>query len=313
MTGTEHYGFRNHVWDVDLLVLINARKITFAIEVLYLFASVSIKLSILLFYLRLAKGILPRGFIHATWAMGIFVVAYWITTVVSLFLTCRPLASFWWRISPIWRLENHYACYNEGAGILSVSSISALQDFLIALLPTLVFARLPMPMRQKIALGVVFGIGIFLCVAGVMRVVYVKEVFYDTYDVTWTLYLVWLWMIIEVLLGPVVASAPALRVLFFHYVRPRLGSYYTGSHEMGSHADEFGNTLATDASHNRNRDSMREGAHVLPEEEDYPPSEPSPAVTMSPKTDAPDDGWYHTMPNSGIPDRRSYAEKFQRP
>lgn len=292
---SEHYGFRNHVWDIAYTRLIDTRKITFSLELLYLCASVIIKISILLFYRRLAKGILPKAFIYATWAIAAFIIAYFIAALITLFFTCRPFNGFWWRIDPFWRLAHPDACIDEGLAIVIVGSISALHDFLIALLPTVVFARLPMPTRQKIALGAVFGFSFLICLAGVLRIVYVKRVFFDTYDATWALYKVWIWTVVEIMLGPIVASAPALRVLLCHYIQPYFsyGYSYSISHEMTTHA--------TDASHSRIRDSLREGAQIIPDEEDFPPSQPA---TASSDRVHPDDVWIHTMPDSGIPSRK---------
>lgn len=40
----------------------------------------------------------------------------------------------------------------------------------------------------------------------------------DTYDVTWYAYYGWIWTVIEVDLGVVCASAPALRIFFRHWL-----------------------------------------------------------------------------------------------
>lgn len=102
-----------------------------------------------------------------------------------------------------------------------------LQDFLVALLPTIFFFRLEIPIRQKIALVSVFAVGFFLCAAGIVRMVWVWRVYNQTYDVTWLGWEGWLWTNIEVTLGIVVASAPALKVFFTSLLDGNYGSYYS--------------------------------------------------------------------------------------
>ncbi|KAB8737498.1 hypothetical protein FH972_026457 [Carpinus fangiana] len=304
---SESYGGRKHIWDIldpsNLSPLFDARKITFANELLYLFASVGIKLSVLLFYRRLADGILPKAFIWAIYGIAAFVLAYFVTTVISLFFTCQPLEGFWLRILPQWRQAHPGACISEGAAVLAISSISALQDFLVALLPTLLFARLPMPRKQKIALGAVFGFSFFLCVAGILRIVYVKRVFYDTYDVTWQLYDVWLWMIVEVLLGPICASAPALRVLFFRYVLPRIGVEYSITGDMSSHG--HGSAYISN-----NRASVRDETYVQVGEDDSVLTQGGPAANTKRTSrfggkcpTSAEEGWFHTMKDTEYNDQ----------
>lgn len=57
--------------------------------------------------------------------------------------------------------------------------------------------------------------------------IYVWKIFNDTYDVTWMSWEGWLWTNIEVCLGIVVASAPALKVFFRSLLDGAYGSYYT--------------------------------------------------------------------------------------
>lgn len=50
-----------------------------------------------------------------------------------------------------------------------------------------------------------------------MRIVYVRRLFYTSYDVTWIGYQIWLWTSIETSLGIVCASGPALKIFFRRY------------------------------------------------------------------------------------------------
>lgn len=51
-----------------------------------------------------------------------------------------------------------------------------------------------------------------------MRITYIYEIFYKTYDVTWATGPAWLWTGLEATLGVICASVPALKVFFPKYL-----------------------------------------------------------------------------------------------
>ena len=121
------------------------------------------KISILLFYRRLADGTISPTFRISVLTSIAFVAAYIIVFIVTPLLGCRPLNAFWRSVTIAW-LETHvegvdWVCFNEGASDLAASVISMIQDFLACGMPILLFWKLRLPRRQKIALGAIFGVG----------------------------------------------------------------------------------------------------------------------------------------------------------
>ncbi|KAI9726795.1 MAG: hypothetical protein M1828_000651 [Chrysothrix sp. TS-e1954] len=222
-------GFNRHVWDIPVPQLPLSRKIVFAIELQYVWATGLIKISILLFYNRLAAGILGQKFIWFVRILIAFVTGYIITFTFTLFFTTRPFNAFWNQVNPVWEANHSYSAVSESSIILAASAFSIVQDFLVAGTPTLLFYRLQIPFKQKCALGAIFIIGFFLCIAGVLRIVYIRRIFFDTYDVTWQTQDVWAWTAVETLIGTIVASAPALKVLFRRY-------FYVFAYTYGSNS-----------------------------------------------------------------------------
>lgn len=53
-----------------------------------------------------------------------------------------------------------------------------------------------------------------LCVTGILRIYYIRLLFYTTYDITWAAQPCWLWTAVEAELAIVCASAPALKPYF---------------------------------------------------------------------------------------------------
>lgn len=181
------------------------------ISVAYVVSTSLTKISILLFYKRMSDGAVSRTFRYAVRACIAFVVAYMITFVTTLFLTCRPINSYWNQVSLPWAISHEeyvcnlhlgqchansgirgtdYHCFNEPADLLAASAVSIVQDFIVCGMPTLLFWKLRLPRRQKIALAAVFGVGFLyaahnliifarlitfrsLCVTGILRIIYI--------------------------------------------------------------------------------------------------------------------------------------------
>ncbi|TID24545.1 hypothetical protein E6O75_ATG02910 [Venturia nashicola] len=233
------YGHNRHVWDLSPSMTVNSRKITMVISALYVISTSLTKISILLFYRRMSDRV-SKAFRFAVHACIVFVVAYMITFLTTLFLTCRPINAYWNQVYIPWALSHEegvdYHCLNEPADLLAASAISIVQDFLVCGMPTLLFWKLKLPRRQKIALAAVFGIGFFLCITGILRVIYITNIFFHTYDTTWATEPVWVWTAVEAHLAIVCASAPALKVFFKQYLNV---SSITGSWRDASRLRSF--------------------------------------------------------------------------
>jgi hypothetical protein len=262
-----------------------------ALEALYLTSTATTKISILLFYRRLASGTISGPFLNTVYAALAFVAVYYFIFMINLFVGCRPIEAFWLQVNIF--SEERYYCINEAANLIAAAAISVVQDFLACGLPMVLFWKLKIPPRQKIALVVIFGVGFLsvlgvysawtqltnifdsLCICGVLRIVFTVPLYYDTYDMTWHSYQAWIWFAIESHLAVICASAPALKIIAkrtfggsnwnsFH--RP---NGYPDSGEVNSSARQKidqskDKTVTTMASSEYLRDSDEGGSMVLP-------------------------------------------------
>jgi hypothetical protein len=119
------------------------------------------KISILLFYRRLAEGSISTRFLYTVYAAIAFVVVYFIVFWVNLFTGCRPFYAFWMQVDLVWAAENagKYYCFDELKNLIVAAGISVAQDFIACGLPMILFWKLKVPRRQKVALGAIFGVG----------------------------------------------------------------------------------------------------------------------------------------------------------
>jgi hypothetical protein len=130
------------------------------IQLTYLVSTVTTKVSILLFYRRLTSGV-STPFRYAVYAAIIFVGSFCIAGLTTLLVGCRPFNAYWLELNPAWAAANEgkFYCYDEGPYIIAVATISMVTDFLVCVLPMMLFLRLNIGFRQKLALAAIFGVG----------------------------------------------------------------------------------------------------------------------------------------------------------
>jgi hypothetical protein len=125
------------------------------------------KISILLFYRRLAEGSISIRFLYTVYAAIAFVVIYFIVFWVNLFTGCKPFYAFWMQVDLVWAAKNadNYHCFDELKNMIIAAAVSVVQDFIACGLPMILFWKLKVPRRQKIALGAIFGVGFLYVMA----------------------------------------------------------------------------------------------------------------------------------------------------
>ena len=105
-------------------------------------------------------------------------------------------------------------CHNEVPYLMTYSIIAALLDFFVWVLPlpTLYLTRLPL--SQRLALVTLFSFGLVVVIASCFRIYWVHYVLFETYDVTWYGWEMWIWTAVEVQLGLICGCVPWLKSLF---------------------------------------------------------------------------------------------------
>lgn len=157
--GFSHYGVDRHAWELTFDQAVNARIVTWAIAISYIFVTSLVKISILCFYRRLGEGALNMTWLWIVRCSIAFVVVYAFIFILMVFVACRPMNAFWNKMDPAWALSHDHQCFNEGADFIASAIVSVIQDAAVCILPLLVVRRLQMPRKQKWALGAIFGIG----------------------------------------------------------------------------------------------------------------------------------------------------------
>lgn len=124
---------------------------TLAAEILYNPAIFFTKLAILLFYHRIFPG---KIFTRILWGIGAFILAYTITSSMVNLLQCVPISANW---DPTVAVAA--TCVDFGSELITLSTINAVTDFALLILPMPNLWRLHTNVQKKIQLMVMFALG----------------------------------------------------------------------------------------------------------------------------------------------------------
>ncbi|KAF2742819.1 hypothetical protein M011DRAFT_481289 [Sporormia fimetaria CBS 119925] len=204
---------------------IGLRKCLYTSIVMYFASLTCTKLSILFQYRRIFSIGYMRIGIYGLMA---FCAAFGIEGILTSIFTCIPVKAFWL----VW-LKIDAKCVNENDLYFANAALGIATDFLVAILPIHAIWQLQMPNRQKIALMLLLGLGIFVSAVGVIRLqalIYLSKHRDDaSYYSGRTAY----WTAIEVNLAIFCGSAPSLKPLIVR-IFPVFASRLTRGSSGGS-------------------------------------------------------------------------------
>ncbi|OAL44404.1 hypothetical protein IQ07DRAFT_250802 [Pyrenochaeta sp. DS3sAY3a] len=184
--------------------MIGSLKIILAVVVVYKMVVTLIKISILMIYLRLAVNATFERLCKGTMAL---LAVYQLIVIIVVPAQCRPLHKLWDFTGEV---EGH--CINANAFYHATSAFHIAMDLWILVLPLKIIIRIPRPPREKIALFVIFGLGVISTIASVIRLQSLRtftlsnDPFYDSLPIN-------TWSMVEVNIGILCASIPTLKPL----------------------------------------------------------------------------------------------------
>ncbi|KAJ5925911.1 hypothetical protein N7454_007421 [Penicillium verhagenii] len=138
-------------------------KWVFVSEHAFILCVWSLKACMLVIYARITEGLKQRKWIN--W-IAIYVVVGFVGTELSLFLICRPLSAYWAVPTSNYQCSS-YQYYEIVQGCLSISADIFM---LIVAIPMMVQVRVPL--KQKMILIILFGMGIFVIVSAILNKIY---------------------------------------------------------------------------------------------------------------------------------------------
>jgi len=217
-----HYGVGEHIWNLSSgnLLLIpqytsDITKTLFCTYIAYATAITFTKCSIIASYLRIFPDPRIRKIALAT---GAIVVAFWFCSVFAIIFTCVPVQAAW-----NYSIKNA-SCIKVVDYQIVAASFNIATDVVLCILPLPALWALSMPKSQRIILCGLVSMGIFACVASVMRLTQLHNL--TGVDVSYQVVGTLNWSVAEVGTAIICASMSAMRPLASKYlpkIFPHLG------------------------------------------------------------------------------------------
>ncbi|RMY43853.1 hypothetical protein D0865_10960 [Hortaea werneckii] len=191
---------------------VEAIKAVYVVEIFYYFSLFFVKVSILMLYLRLAGSL--RTFLY--WgAIGtlVIIVAQFVSTIVVVGTQCIPMATYW---DPT--IEG--TCININDFFYSTNIFTIITDIMIIGLPIATLWKLNCPRAQKYGIMLAFLLGGVSTIASCVRM-YSIQIYTESSEPMRDAAPINTWSFIEINLGILCCSAPAIKPLFFRSQRDR--------------------------------------------------------------------------------------------
>ncbi|KAF4469225.1 integral membrane PTH11 [Fusarium albosuccineum] len=207
--GTAGHGEGRDIWTLEFDQITRFGFFFWLLEVFY-FAQVSLlKMSLLFFYLRIFPGPAQK----LLWGTVIFNAIYGVAFIFLAIFQCSPISFFWTG----WDGEHEGTCANVNA---------------------IGWANASLHWKKKIGVAAMFIVGTFVTIVSIIRLQFLVDLgssHNPTYDQTE----VSIWSTVEINVGIICASMPALRILLVRLF-PVLGGSSYGSSKYNNYGEQYG-------------------------------------------------------------------------
>jgi hypothetical protein len=180
---------------------------------IWAWSMVFVKVSFALMLLRISPS---KPLRHFLWGMVILQFTLGVYNTLATLLQCVPVRKAWDLLNTV---PGHcWSKYAVRISSISVSVIHVLTDFTLALLPISFLRHIQRPLRERVIVGALMGLGFFAGVASTMKIIAAMR-FGKTGDRVNESITIAMWSVIEELVGFIVICIPCLRSPFQHILR----------------------------------------------------------------------------------------------
>ncbi|KAF1964130.1 hypothetical protein BU23DRAFT_547903 [Bimuria novae-zelandiae CBS 107.79] len=240
------YGIGSDVWTVPFDHITEFVRWLYVLGVLYFLQIALLKLSILLFLLRIFPRPLTKRLLKATIAFNLL---YGGAFVITGIFQCQPISFYWtsWDKNPAIRGK----CMNINALNWSNAVIGVVLDVWMLAIPLYEVFHLQLSLRKKISVVLMFFVGTFVTVISAVRLQSLVT-FAASSNPTWNQADVITWSLVEIGVGIVCTCMPALRVILNRMFPKLLGMttdrsqpYYANHPDPTNNSGRGGSTLGS--------------------------------------------------------------------
>ncbi|KAI2602781.1 hypothetical protein GGR54DRAFT_467892 [Hypoxylon sp. NC1633] len=243
-----HYGYGKHLTAIPVDDRYQAFKYFYLCQVTYKACINMTKASILLLYLRIFNT--TKWLRWSCYFMLTSVASYCIASVTATIFQCTP-------ITKAFDKSMDGTCIDNGRFWYANAGFSITTDLVILTLPMRLVYVLQIPKAQKVALILVFAVGVFVVITSCLRVttIDIQATTSDpTYDIASTM-----WTIIEMNVAIVCACLPQIRPLIMKWFPRLMPAYYANSRDSTKRTTYNGGGLPYPSGSSRNHSQPEEG------------------------------------------------------
>ncbi|KAL1798513.1 hypothetical protein ACET3X_002550 [Alternaria dauci] len=193
------------LWTVPFDHLENFVRWLYTLTLLYFIQSSLVKVSLILFFLRIFPR---RRTVQLLWGTIAFIIVWTISFFIPGSCPCLPLTDYW----TAWDKAKPTECLNIYAVIWAHAIICIVVDIWMLCIPLYEVFHLQMRFMKKFSVALMFFVGTFVTVVSILRLRSLIS-FGGTSNVTWAQTNVVLWSVYEINVGIICACMPALRLI----------------------------------------------------------------------------------------------------
>ncbi|KAA8648440.1 uncharacterized protein ATNIH1004_004325 [Aspergillus tanneri] len=181
-------------------------------QIVYILAPPTVKLSLLFLYRRI---FVSTKFITIVYVVGA-VVSLWaiIMTFLGIF-NCTPIHAFW---------TGQGKCLPFKQFAIGYAVVNIITDLAVWLMPIPMMWKLQLPLGRKVALTLIFALGLFDCASALIRL-NLSMLALGNWDVTYDYARGFMWSIIEVSVGIVCTCLPTMRIILKSAFNGHIGRF----------------------------------------------------------------------------------------
>ncbi|RPA75602.1 hypothetical protein BJ508DRAFT_331906 [Ascobolus immersus RN42] len=210
------YGIGKHVYDIDASDSNKALIMAYVGQLLYVAAIGCVKISLLLFLQRVFPLAIMRRVVRG---VLLFVLCFTVTNIFLFAFQCDTPEYYFEKSKGVAK-EDEGVCLEPQVVYYPMAAINIVTDVVIWVLPVPTVLRARLSRKEKWGLLWVFILGGIAVAAAVVRPFNLRDVMEEG-DPTWQIVTVSAWAMIEISVGIMCASIPAIKPLILR-VAPRL-------------------------------------------------------------------------------------------
>ncbi|KAF7190430.1 Satratoxin biosynthesis SC1 cluster protein 4 [Pseudocercospora fuligena] len=231
-------GFGSDIWTLSYDHITKCLIFFFADELLYIAALSTVKIAVLLTYLRFFSARKFRQLVHIM--IGVNVCYYLAFTLATIF-QCKPVSLSWTR----WDGEHKGKCVSFNGLGWSSAIVNIVIDLIVIGMPMPLLWNMRLGFRKKLMVMAMFGVGFFVTCISILRL-HILVSYGKAANFTWVYVPLGYWFKLEMVAAIFCACMPAMRTLLRRMFPASMTGSSKGGDTTGATTGLSGHTLATD-------------------------------------------------------------------